>query len=141
MTNRTSQPLAAWFLLGDLALTAAAWLAAYWLRFRADLIPVYRPVPEFGQYVANLPLVVLLTFVSYRVAGMYEVHRLRRFREELAAVGRGVGLMALAVMATSFVRQAQYESRAVMTRRVRSRPSSGCGGRRGRRCGRCGSAG
>jgi Undecaprenyl-phosphate glucose phosphotransferase len=114
MTNRTSQPLAAWFLLGDVALTAAAWLAAYWLRFRTDVIPVYRPVPEFGQYVANLPLVALLALACYRVAGMYEVHRMRRFREELAAVARGVGLMALAVMATSFVRQASYESRAVM---------------------------
>lgn len=91
MTNRTSQPLAAWFLLGDLALTAAAWLAAYWLRFRTDLIPLYRPVPEFAQYLANLPLVTLLALVSYRLAGMYEVHRLRRFREELAAVAEGSG--------------------------------------------------
>jgi Undecaprenyl-phosphate glucose phosphotransferase len=114
MTNRTSQPLVAWFLLGDLALTAAAWLGAYYIRFRADLIPVFHPVPEFDQYVANLPLVALLALVCYRVAGMYEVHRMRRFREELAAVARGVGLMALAVMATSFVRHAQYESRAVM---------------------------
>jgi Undecaprenyl-phosphate glucose phosphotransferase len=114
MTNRTSQPLVAWFLLGDLVLTAAAWLGAYWIRFRTDLIPILHPVPEFAQYVANLPLVALLALVSYRVAGMYEVHRMRRFREELAAVARGVGLMALAVMATSFARQAQYESRAVM---------------------------
>jgi Undecaprenyl-phosphate glucose phosphotransferase len=114
MTNRTSQPLTAWFLVGDLALTAAAWLAAYWLRFRTDLIPIIHPVPEFAQYVGNLPLVVALALVGYRLAGMYEVHRLRRFREELAAVGRGVGLMALAVMATSFARHAQYESRVVM---------------------------
>lgn len=114
MLNRTSQPLTAWFLLWDLGLTAAGWLAAYWIRFNAELIPIYRPVPDFQQYVDNLPLVLLLAFVSYRLAGMYEVHRMRRFREELAAVGRGVGLMALAVMATSFARHAQYESRAVM---------------------------
>ncbi|HEX4612988.1 MAG TPA: undecaprenyl-phosphate glucose phosphotransferase [Urbifossiella sp.] len=114
MTNRTSQPLAAWFLLGDLSLTAVAWLAAYWLRFATTFIPVLHPVPEFAQYVGSLPLVAILALVCYRVAGMYEVHRMRRFREELVAVGRGVGLMALAVMATSFARHAQYESRAVM---------------------------
>ena len=45
---------------------------------------------------------------------MYEVHRLRRFREELAAVGKGVALMVLLVMATSFARQAQHESRGAM---------------------------
>src|SRR5947208_180755 len=114
MINRTSQPLTAWFLMWDLGLTAAGWLGAYWLRFQTGLIPIYYPVPEFAQYIGNLPLVALLAFVSYRWSGMYEVDRMRRFREELAAVGRGVGLMALAVMATSFVRHAQYESRAVM---------------------------
>ncbi|MDB5308457.1 MAG: wcaJ [Gemmataceae bacterium] len=115
MINRTSQPLTAWFLLWDLGLTAAGWLGAYWVRFRADVFPLYRrEVPDFSQYVGNLPLVVLLAFVSYRLAGMYEVHRLRRFREELVAVARGTGLLALVVMATSFVRQAHYESRGVM---------------------------
>ena len=114
MINRTSQPLTAWFLLWDLLLTAGGWLAAYWVRFRAGLIPIYRDVPEFAQYVGNVPFVVLLAAVAYRLTGMYEVHRMRRFREEIAAVARGVGLMALAVMATSFARQAQYESRAVM---------------------------
>ncbi|MBX9626302.1 MAG: undecaprenyl-phosphate glucose phosphotransferase [Gemmataceae bacterium] len=114
MLKRTSQPLTAWFLLWDLGLTAGGWLGAYWARFEAGLIPIFRPVPEFRQYVDNLPLVLVLAVVCYRLAGMYEVHRLRRFREELGAVARGVGLMALAVMATSFARHAQYESRAVM---------------------------
>jgi Undecaprenyl-phosphate glucose phosphotransferase len=114
MIHRTSQPLTAWFLLWDLGLTAGGWLGAYWARFEAGLIPIFRPVPEFRQYVDNLPLVLVLALVCYRVAGMYEVHRLRRFREELGAVARGVGLMALAVMATSFARHAQHESRVVM---------------------------
>jgi Undecaprenyl-phosphate glucose phosphotransferase len=114
MINRSSQPLAAWFLLWDLALTAAGWLAAYWVRFHTGLLPIFRPVPEFAAYVGSLPLIVILAVFAYRFAGMYEVHRMRRAREELAAVARGVGLMALAVMATSFARHAQYESRAVM---------------------------
>jgi Undecaprenyl-phosphate glucose phosphotransferase len=45
---------------------------------------------------------------------MYEVHRMRRFREELAAVGKGVGLLALVVMASSFARQQHHESRLAM---------------------------
>jgi Undecaprenyl-phosphate glucose phosphotransferase len=114
MINRSSQPLSAWFLGWDVGLTAAAWLAAYLLRFRAGLIPIYRPVPEFTQYLAALPLIAILAVAAYRLAGMYEVHRMRRFREELAAVARGVALMALLVMATSFARHAQHESRAVM---------------------------
>ncbi len=114
MVNRTTQPLTAWFVLWDLGLTAVGWIGAYWVRFRTGLIPIYRDVPDLTQYIGNLPLVVILAAVSYRLAGMYVVHRMRRFREELSAVAQGVGLMALAVMATSFARQAQYESRAAM---------------------------
>ena len=114
MINRTSQPLIAWFLLWDLVLTAAGWLGAYWIRCQSGYFPAYREIPEFSLYVASLPLILLLGAVSFRVAGMYDVHRLRRFREDIVAVFRGVALLALLVMATSFVRQAHYESRAVM---------------------------
>jgi Undecaprenyl-phosphate glucose phosphotransferase len=114
MVHRTSQPLIVWFLVWDLFLTALAWLASYWVRFDTGLIPLEREQPGYDLYVASLPLIVILSVVAYRFAGMYEVHRLRRFREELVAVTRGVGLMALAVMATSFARQHHYESRLAM---------------------------
>jgi Undecaprenyl-phosphate glucose phosphotransferase len=115
MVNRSSQqPVIAWFLLWDLGLTASAWLGAYWLRFDSGLLPIYRNVPPFTQYVRNLPLVLILALFAYRFAGMYEVHRMRRFREELSASAKGVGLMALGVMAVSFARHAQYESRLAM---------------------------
>src|SRR5262245_1784583 len=114
MVRRVSQSLVAWFLLWDLLLPAGAWSAACWLRFHAGLFSTPRGVPDFILYLRTLPLVLLVGMVAYRLAGMYEVHRLRRFREEVAAVAKGVGLMALFVMATSFARQAQYESRSAM---------------------------
>ncbi len=114
MVRRVSQSLVAWFLLWDLALIAGAWLLAYYIRFHTGLFSVHRGVPALVLYVRALPLVLLVGMVAFRLAGMYEVHRLRRFREELAAVARGVGLMALLVVATSFARQAQYESRGAM---------------------------
>src|SRR5687767_11046890 len=111
MVRRVSQSLVAWFLLWDLALAAAAWFAAYYFRFHSGLFESSRGIPPISLYLRALPLVLLVGMIAFRLAGMYEVHRLRRFREELAAVGKGVALMALFVMATSFVRQAQYESR------------------------------
>ena len=54
MIRRTSQPLTAWFLVWDLALTAVAWLASYWLRFDLGLIPVRpRVQPDFALYLAQ----------------------------------------------------------------------------------------
>ncbi len=114
MVRRVSQSLVAWFLFWDLALTAGAWVAAYFVRFHSGLFTLRRGVPDFTLYLRALPLMLLVGMIAYRIAGMYEVHRLRRFREELLAVAKGVGLMTLLVMATSFARQAQYESRAAM---------------------------
>ena len=114
MVRRVSQSLVAWFLLWDLALIAGAWLLAYSVRFHSGLFSNHRGVPALALYLRALPLVLLVGMVAFRFAGMYEVHRLRRFREELGAVAQGVGLMALLVMATSFARQAQHESRGAM---------------------------
>ncbi|VTR95996.1 Sugar transferase OS=uncultured planctomycete GN=HGMM_F16E03C02 PE=4 SV=1: CoA_binding_3: Bac_transf [Gemmata massiliana] len=114
MVRRVSQSLVAWFFVWDVVLTAGTWLAAYSVRFYSGLFTAHRGVPEFTLYLRTLPLIMLVAGIAYRFAGMYEVHRLRRFREELAAAARGVGLMALLVMATSFARQAQYESRGAM---------------------------
>jgi Undecaprenyl-phosphate glucose phosphotransferase len=114
MVRRVSQSLVAWFLLWDLAITAGAWLAGYFLRFHSGMFSTPRGVPPLVLYVRALPLVLLGGVLAFRLVGMYEVHRLRRFREELAAVARGVALMALLVMATSFARQAQHESRGAM---------------------------
>lgn len=115
MIRRTSQTLTAWFVVWDLGLTALAWLGSYILRFDFGLIPFDPAIqPSFDLYLRTLPLILLLALVSYRVAGMYEVHRLRRFREELVAAAKGVALMALAVMAASFATQHHYQSRLAM---------------------------
>jgi Undecaprenyl-phosphate glucose phosphotransferase len=114
MVKRSSQPLLAWFLVWDVAVTAAAWVGAYFLRFDTGIPLVNHHQPDFDLCIGNLPLVVILSLVSYRIAGQYQVHRLRRFREELVAVAKGVGLLALLVMSTNFARQYGYESRLAM---------------------------
>jgi len=115
MTKRTSQPLTIWFVIWDLVLTVLAWLASYLARFHLDFLP-FDPErqPEFGLYLRSLPPIILLAAIAYRFAGMYEVHRLRRFREELVAVGGGVGLMGLAVIATMFLQQKHFHSRLAL---------------------------
>src|SRR5438093_13713625 len=102
MMNRNSQLLCAWFVGWDLALTALAWLAAYYLRFESGWLPVTKERPDFDLCWRNLPLVIVLAAVSYRVAGQYHVHRLRRSREEMVSVLRGIALMTLLVIGGIF---------------------------------------
>jgi Undecaprenyl-phosphate glucose phosphotransferase len=112
--KRSSQPLILWFLLWDLALTGGAWLGAYFVRFNSGWIPLIHETPEFELCIANLPLVLVLTPVAYHLTGLYTVHRLRRFREELIGVVKGASLLLLLVLATVFWRHDPYESRVTM---------------------------
>ncbi len=114
MLKRSSQALTAWFFSCDLAVTVAAWIGAYYLRFNSGWIPVFKPTPDEYLCWRHLPLLLLVSAVSYRLAGQYAVHRLRRFREEMVAALKGAGLMTLLMTATIFLLQDPYESRASM---------------------------
>lgn len=113
MIRRSSQPLVVWFFAWDLSLATAAWVGAYLLRF-SGLFPITKDQPDFALCVRNLPLVLLLAAVAFHLGGMYLVHRLRRGREEMVAVGKGSALLSLLVMATTFYRHDPYESRGTM---------------------------
>jgi len=109
MYRRHGNKLGLVFLLCDLVITAAAWTAAYWLRFTLWTAPA--GVPDFGVVLASLPLVLLWAAVAYRLCGLYEIHRLRRLPYELGVVCRAAALLGLLAAATAFYRRDVYESR------------------------------
>jgi Undecaprenyl-phosphate glucose phosphotransferase len=114
MIHRRSQLVCFGFLVSDLLLTAAAWLGAYWIRFQSGWLAVSKSPPAFFLCWRQLPVVLLLALVAYRVAGHYAIDRLRRFREEVVAVLQGTLFLSLLVMATIFFLHDRYESRATM---------------------------
>jgi Undecaprenyl-phosphate glucose phosphotransferase len=114
MFKRRSQVLRLWFLFWDIAATALAWVGAYYLRFNAGLIPIYNPVPPVEMCWSNLPLVILLAALAYRLTGQYAIHRLRRFREEVVCVFKGTSLLTLLVMGVIFSLGDPYKSRPTL---------------------------
>jgi Undecaprenyl-phosphate glucose phosphotransferase len=114
MFKRSSQILCVCFLVCDLFLTAAAWVGAYYFRFETGWIPQDKATPPFDLYWENLPLVIIMAAVAYRLTGQYAIHRLRRLREEVVGVIKGTALLSLLVMASTFYLQDHYESRATM---------------------------
>ena len=114
MIDRRSQLLWFGFLVSDLCLTALAWVVAYFLRFESGwLANGHDPLP-FSLCARQLPMIFVLAGVAYRVVGMYDIGRLRRFREEMIAVMRGTALMSLLVMSSLFFLHDPYESRATI---------------------------
>jgi Undecaprenyl-phosphate glucose phosphotransferase len=112
MIHQRSQLLSSCFLLSDLALTTAAWLLAYQIYFHSGWFHQDKPVPGIFLCLLRVPLLWLLSIVAYRLVSMYDVGRLRRFREEIVAVFKGSLLLALLVMARIFFLHDAYESRA-----------------------------
>src|SRR5438045_4008465 len=108
MIKQKSQILGLWFLVWDLVWTVFSWVAAYYLRFTYEVLPVTKTTPGFAECAAHIPLVVLLAAVAYRFTGQYEIHRFRRLREELVAVAKGTALMGLFAIAATFSLQDPY---------------------------------
>ncbi len=113
MLKRRSQILTALFLVCDLVMTVLAWCGAYYVRFDT-FIPITKAQPDPALLWANLPLVLLLAAFSFHATGQYAIHRLRRLREEVIGVLKGVTLLTLLVLAATFFRHDPYESRAAM---------------------------
>jgi len=100
------------FLAGDLVVTTIAWFAAYFIRF--SVLPTPDGVPDFHLVIEALPLVLVLAAVAYRLAGLYEIHRLRQMPRELGVVFKAGGLLFVLVITTAFYRRDLYESRMAL---------------------------
>ncbi len=114
MVQRVSQILRIWFVINDLVLTGLAWVLAYYVRFETGWIPIRHTQPDITLCLAALPLVLLLAILAYGWTGQYTIDRLRRLREEVVCVGKGVGLFGLLMMAALFVTHDPYNSRTAL---------------------------
>jgi Undecaprenyl-phosphate glucose phosphotransferase len=102
------------FLASDLAATFAALVAAYGLRFRAEIVPVTKGVPDAALYYRLFPLMALLWPVVYYFYGLYHVRRHRSRIEEGLAVLVATGLATLLLTAFATLYRGFSYSRLVL---------------------------
>src|SRR5262245_47435635 len=102
MYRRHGQKLSLVFLVCDLAVTGAIWCAAYYLRF--TWWPSPRGVPDFQLVAEALPIVLLLAAATYRLCGLYEIHRLQQLPREFGVVCGASGLLFLFTITVAFYR-------------------------------------
>ena len=114
MIRKSTRRIAALMLVSDVAATVAALAAAYYLRFRVEIIPVTRGVPGASLYFRLVPLIAALWPTVYYFYGLYQVRRNRSRVEEgfSVLVATGFATLLLAGLAT-FYRGFSY-SRAVL---------------------------
>ena len=109
MYRRHGDKLALVFLGCDLAVTAVAWFAAYFVRFTCW--PAPEGVPPLLDVAAALPLVILSAAAAYRLCGLYEIHRMRKLPRETADICKAGLLMLLLASTAVFYKRDLYESR------------------------------
>ena len=86
------------------ATTLAALAAAYVLRFRAEIVPVTKGIPDAASYYRLFPLMAVLWPIVYYFYGLYQVRRHRsRIEEGLAVlVATGLATLLLTGLATFY---------------------------------------
>ncbi|MBI1900691.1 MAG: undecaprenyl-phosphate glucose phosphotransferase [Planctomycetia bacterium] len=112
MFRRHQQVLGWLFLGGDLLATAAAWVAAYLVRF--SLWPAPAGVPRADTMLLGLPWALVLAVVAYRICGLHRLHRMQRPWREALWVSTASGLLFLLIIAATFYRRDLYESRLAL---------------------------
>jgi Undecaprenyl-phosphate glucose phosphotransferase len=90
MLKFQTRVMVAVFVLVDLASTSLAWICAYFLRFHADFVtarlPITKGIPPFTQYLALLPVIVLLWPAVLYFHGMYQLKRGRSRIDEFFGI-------------------------------------------------------
>jgi Undecaprenyl-phosphate glucose phosphotransferase len=95
MIRQTTRRIALLLLASDLAATAFALVAAYDLRFRVEIVPVTKGVPDAASYYRLLPIMAVLWPVVYYFYGLYQVRRHHTRMEEGLAILVATGLATL----------------------------------------------
>ncbi len=89
MMRRYNRLLVAFYVITDALLGMAAFVIAYLLRFEtwiAEIVPVTKGQPPFGQYVNVLPLLGVLVPLAFHVQGLYRLRRGRTRVDDFFAV-------------------------------------------------------
>src|SRR5262249_5083459 len=80
--RKSSRRIALLLAVSDVGATCLALVAAYFLRFRVEIVPVTKGVPDAASYYRLLPLIVVLWPIVYYFYGLYQVRRNRSRVEE-----------------------------------------------------------
>ncbi|HEY4229387.1 MAG TPA: undecaprenyl-phosphate glucose phosphotransferase [Thermoanaerobaculia bacterium] len=101
---RKSRRIAAVLLASDVGATFLALAGAYFLRFRAEIVPVTKGIPDASSYYRLFPLIAFLWPLVFYFYGLYQIRRNRsRVDEGLAVlVATGLSTLLLAGLATFY---------------------------------------
>ncbi|HYC59530.1 MAG TPA: undecaprenyl-phosphate glucose phosphotransferase [Thermoanaerobaculia bacterium] len=89
MIEKKHRALASVYLVNDAVASNLAMLAAWFLRFQTEVIPVTKGQQDFSTYAPLLPLITIVFPLCFAVQGLYRIRPARGKTEEWVAVAMG----------------------------------------------------
>ena len=89
MIEKKHRALASIYLVNDAVASNLAMLAAFFLRFVLQVIPVTKGQQDFATYALLLPIVTLVFPLAFAVQGLYRIRPTRSKTEEWISVAMG----------------------------------------------------
>jgi Undecaprenyl-phosphate glucose phosphotransferase len=105
--------VSALFVCDTLVITFS-WLAAYFVRFKLDIIPVDQGIPQISQYVTLLLPILIIFLFNIKVCGLYEPLGGRSYLIEYYNIGKVTFISVLMLAAVSFFYRGASYSRMVV---------------------------
>ncbi|HNR13063.1 MAG TPA: undecaprenyl-phosphate glucose phosphotransferase [Thermodesulfobacteriota bacterium] len=114
MVKRHSQVFLTMLFVGDMVIVAGSWLAAYYLRFYVDFIPIYKEIPPFRIYFSVTFYAALIWAITFRAFGLYSPMRTVSKLVESTRIVKASLVAFLVFMAVVFYLREYKYSRGVL---------------------------
>jgi Undecaprenyl-phosphate glucose phosphotransferase len=112
--KKPQQILSALCLASDLVTVSAAYLFAYFLRFRFEIVPVTKGFAPLGVYLSFLPVALFLWVFASTANSLYAPQRKHSLIDEVLAVAKAGSLATLFLIALTFFYREYSFSRVML---------------------------
>jgi len=89
LIEKKNRALASVYLVNDAVASNLAMLAAWFLRFHVEIVPVTKGMQDIEMYVSILPIITLVFPLAFAVQGLYRIRPTRSKAEEWMSVAIG----------------------------------------------------
>src|SRR5512139_555918 len=102
MVHKPLRVLSAVAFLSDLVAVSAAYLLAYLLRFRFEIVPITKGIAPLDVYLAFLPVALALWFAASAATGLYAPQRRLSRTDEFFSVAKAGSIATLLLISLTF---------------------------------------
>lgn len=109
MVKKYNQIFENLLLILDLVVISISWILSYYLRFYVPIIPVWKGIPPFNEYLFLLIYVVIIWGIVFKYLGLYKLNQISsRLREIFLLFEASALAILIFISVTYFTKEYKY---------------------------------